>query len=128
LRSKSADNAIVEAHWSLLGLWAMALHTQYVLAPYQIPSHRISVATLLRGYRKAMNQYNSRPDPGESLTELLRQAVTDTYTRSNKASRDYPRKTKPRDAGAPRITRATPAQVKSAQQFKGKSVPVRLTA
>lgn len=128
LRSKSADNAVVEAHWSLLGLWAMALHTQYVLAPHQIPSHRISVAKLLRGYRKAMDQYKSRPDPDESLTELLRRAVTDTYTRSNKASRDYPRKTKPRDAGAPRITRATPAQVKSAQQFKSKSGPIRLTA
>jgi hypothetical protein len=128
LRSKSADNAMVEAHWSLLGLWAMALHTQYVLAPNQIPSHRISVAKLLRAHRKVMDQYQSRPDGGQSLTELLEQAVTDTYTRKNKASRDYPRKTKPRETGTPRITRATRAQVKSAQQFKNKSQPVRLTA
>jgi len=106
----------------------MALHTEYVLVPHRIPASRISVAKLLRAYRKVMDEYKSRPDAGQSLTELLRQAVTDSYTRTNKASRDYPRKTKPRDAGVPRITRATSAQVKSAQQFEGKSLPVRLTA
>ena len=128
LRSKSADNAVVEAHWSLLGLWAMALHTQHVLAPHHIPARRISVAKLLRAYRKVMAQYKTRPDRGESLTKMLRQAVTDTYTRSNKASRDYPRKTQPRAIGAPRITRATRAQVKSARQFKNTFARVRLTA
>jgi hypothetical protein len=128
LRSKSANNAVVEAHWSLLGLWAMALHMQHVLAPHHIPARRISVAKLLRAYRKVMAQYKTRPDPGESLNELLQGAVTDTYTRSNKASRDYPRKTQPRDTGAPRITRATRAQVKSAQQLKDNSAHVRLTA
>jgi hypothetical protein len=128
LRSKSARNAVVEAHWSLLGLWAMALHTQHLLAPQRIPARRVSVAKLLRAYRKVMDQYKTRPDPGQSLTELLRQAVTDTYTRSNKASRDYPRKKQDRAAGMPRITRATRAQVKSAQAFKDKCSRVGLTA
>ena len=71
LRSKSAENAQVEAQWSLLGLWAMGLHAQSVLAPEGIPTRRISVAGVLRAYRRPMREYKSRPDPGESLTERL---------------------------------------------------------
>ena len=128
LRSKSAQNAVVEAHWSLLGLWAMALHTQYVLAPRQIPARRISVANFLRAYRKTMAEYKTRPDAGESLTELLHKALIDAYERRNKASRAYPRKKKEKAVGAPKIRCATRAQVKLAQSFNSKRSYVRLTA
>jgi hypothetical protein len=127
LRSKSAQNALVEAHWSLLGLWAMALHTQLVLGP-EIPARRISVANLLRAYRETMGDYRLRPNAGESLTERLQKAVTDTYTRRNKTSRAYPRKKQETAAGPPKITRAARAQVKLAQHFKNKYTSVRLTA
>ena len=117
LRSKSAQNAVVEAHWSLLGLWAMALHTQHVLAPH-IPARRVSVAKLLRAYRTAMNEYKTRPAAGESLTERLQQAVTDTYTRTNKASRDYPRKVQ---AGRWRDGLPAPPERKSSQHKVSKT-------
>ena len=91
LRSKSAANIQVEADWSLLGLWAMALHAQSVLAVDGIPARRLSVASVLRAYRRAMREYKSRPAAGESLTELLRNAVIDSYKRGSKTSRGFPR-------------------------------------
>jgi hypothetical protein len=118
LRSKSADNAQVEAEWSLLGLWAMGLHAQSVLAPAGVPTRRISVAGVLRAYRRPMREYKSRPDPGESLTELLRSAVVDNYKRGSKASRDYPRKKHEQSIGPPKLLRATQKQIILAQQIK----------
>ena len=118
LRSKSAENAQVEAQWSLLGLWAMGLHAQSVLAPEGIPTRRISVAGVLRAYRQPMREYKSRPDPGESLTELLRGAVIDDYKRGSKASRDYPRKKQEVPPGPPKVFRATKKQILIAKQIK----------
>jgi hypothetical protein len=118
LRSKSADNAQVEAEWSLLGLWAMGLHAQSVLAQEGIPSRRVSVAGVLRAYRRAMREYKSRPDPGESLTELVRRAVIDTYNRSSKTSREYPRKKQEAAIGPPKVFQATEKQIFLAKQIK----------
>ena len=127
LRSKSAENAQVEAEWSLLGLWAMGLHAQSVLAPEGIPTRRISVAGVLRAYRRPMREYRSRPDPGESLTELLLKAVIDDYERGSKASRDYPRKKQEAPPGPPKVFRATKKQILLAKQIK-KTLPLGLTA
>ena len=118
LRSKSAENAQVEAEWSLLGLWAMGLHAQSVLAPEGIPTRRISVAGVLRAYRRPMREYKSRPDPGESLTELLRRAVIDNYKRGSKASRDYPRKKHEAPIGPPKVCPATEKQIFLAKRIK----------
>ena len=118
LRSKSAENAQVEAEWSLLGLWAMGLHAQSVLAPERIPTRRISVAGVLRAYRRPMREYKSRPDPGESLTELLRRAVIDNYKRGSKASRDYPRKKHEASIGPPKVFPATEKQIFLAKRIK----------
>ena len=118
LRSKSAENAQVEAEWSLLGLWAMGLHAQSVLTPEGIPTRRISVAGVLRAYRRPMREYKSRPDPGESLTDLLRRAVIDNYKRGSKASRDYPRKKHEASIGPPKVLPATKKQIFLAKQIK----------
>jgi hypothetical protein len=118
LRSKSADNVAVEVEWSLLGLWAMGLHAQSVLAPEGIPTRRISVAGVLRAYHRAMREYKSHPDPGESLTELLQRAVIDTYKRGSKASRDYTRQKQETPPGPPKVVGATKKQVILAKQIK----------
>jgi hypothetical protein len=118
LRSKSADNAQVEAEWSLLGLWAMALHAQAVLAADGVPARRLSVARILYAYRTAMREYKSHPDPGESLTELLRKAVIDSYKRGSKTSRDYPRKHQEPAVGPPKVFPATKKQINLAAQIK----------
>ena len=121
LRSDSGDNAELEATWSLLGLWAMSLHTQVELAGEDIPPRRISVAKMLRAYRTPLRQYKSAPDPGESFRELVSRAVIDSYQRAKKNSRDYPRKKHGHAIGAPQILNATQDQINIAQRLRNQS-------
>jgi Transposase DDE domain len=127
LLSDSAENAQVEAQWSLLGLWAMAFHAQHVLAQKQVPAKRVSIARVLRAFRQAMREYKSRPDAGESLIEQLQSAVIDDYKRGCKTSRAYPRKKQETAAGPPKIFYATDKQIHLARQIKEK-LHVGLTA
>ena len=118
LRSHSADNAELEATWSLLGLWAMGLHAEVELARQGVPARRISVAKLLFAYRRSLRESKSHPDPGESLLELLAKAVIDPYKRGDKTSRDYPRKKQGHAIGSPKIQRATKAQIDMAREIR----------
>jgi hypothetical protein len=127
LRSHNPDNAMVELHWSLLGMWAMGLHSHARLVQQGVPPERISFAGVWRAYRRPMREYKSRPDPGERLTELLDRAIIDPYQRKNKTSRDYPRKKQEQAAGPPVILAASRTQVRLAQEVKIKQRK-RLTA
>jgi len=127
LRSHSADNAELEATWSLLGLWAMMLHAQVILMEKGVPPKRISVAGVLLGYRSSLREYKSAPDPGESLYEMVGKAVIDSYERANKSSRDYPRKKQEQVPGAPKVRNATKAQINAAKEIRDQ-LPSRLTA
>jgi hypothetical protein len=127
LRSHRAENAALEATWSLLGLWAMMFHAQVILKDKEVPPKRISVAGVLRGYRRSLREYKSRPDPGESLYELVGKAVIDPYQRANKSSRDYPRKKQEQAAGAPKVRNATKAQIHAAKEIRDQ-LSLRLTA
>jgi hypothetical protein len=127
LRSHTADNAELEATWSLLGLWAMGLHAEVQLAQEDVPAPRMSVAGILRAYRKSMREYKSPPDPGESLRELVSRAVIDPYKRVNKTSRGYPRKKHGHAIGSPQIRKATKDQIRIAQEIRDQP-PLGLTA
>jgi hypothetical protein len=127
LRSHCGENAELEATWSLLGLWAMGLHAQVGLASRGVPACRISMAGVLRAYRRSLREYKSPADPGESLHELLSRAVIDPYKRANKTSREYPRKKQGHAIGAPKIDCATKAQIDMAQEIRDQH-PLRLTA
>ena len=127
LRSHMADHAELEAVWSMLGLWSMGLHAQVELAQQGVPARRISVAKFLRAYRKSLREYKSHPEPGEGLTDLLSKAVIDSYTRANKASRDYPCKKKGHAIGSPEIQEATQDQIKRARKIRDQ-LPLGLTA
>jgi hypothetical protein len=118
LRSRNPDNAMVELHWSLLGMWAMGLHSHAHLLKQEIPPERMSFAGIWRAYRRPMREYKSHPDPGECMTEILDRAVIDPYHRKNKASRDYPRQKQERPAGPPIIQKATRKQIKQARCVK----------
>jgi hypothetical protein len=122
LRSHTADHAELEATWSLLGFWAMALHAEVQLAPDGVAANRISVAKILSAYRKSMREYKSPPDPGESLWQLVSEAVIDPYKRANKSSRDYPRKKHGHAIGAPQIQNATKDQIKTARVIRDQVV------
>ena len=116
LRSLRAENAEVEATWSLLGLWALTLHGQAELSCDAVPASRVSVAGLLRAYRGAMREPRSAPGPGESLWERLGSATIDGYHRRSKASRDYPRKNRTEPIGAPKIRSATAGEIERANR------------
>lgn len=118
LRSHAADNAELEAAWSLSGLWALGLHGQAELAREGVPARRVSVAGLLFAYRRSLREYKSEPDPGESLRELVLRSVIDPYRRANKSSRDYPRKKQGRAIGAPEIRPATRDQINAAREIR----------
>jgi hypothetical protein len=122
LRSQVADHAELEATWSLIGLWAMSLHTQVELSKEGIPPERISVAGMLLAYRRTMREYKSRPEAGESLREMLLEAVIDSYSRKSKTSRDYPRKRTRKREMVPKVLVATPQQMNNAKSFKGQCV------
>jgi hypothetical protein len=121
LLSGSAENAQVEAQWSLLGMWAMAFHAQHILAQKKIPPKRMSIARVLRAFRQAMREYKSRPDVGESLIEQLETAVLDNYTRGRKTSREYPRKKQETATSPPNFFDATDKQIDLARRIKNES-------
>lgn len=128
LRSQNPDNALVELHWSLLGMWAMGLHSHSRLVGQGVSPERISFAGVWRAYRRPMREYKSPPDPGERMRQLIDRALIDPYQRRNKASRDYPLKKQEQSAGPPILRKATRAQVQLATQVKREQTKKGLTA
>jgi hypothetical protein len=118
LRSHSADNAQIEADWSVVGLWAMSAHAQYELGKQGVPPHKISIAQMLSAYRLTMNEYKSRPDRGEEFHTMLSKATIDDYDRQSKESRAYPRKKTHEATGPPVVVKATTEQKRKAKQIK----------
>lgn len=118
LRSASAENALLELHWSLAGLWAMAL---YALVQFQLaglPPRRLSIAKTLRAFRRMMRDYLHPAERGQSLRERLRAALIDPYQRHDKTSRDYPRKKQESPPGPPQIMLATGIHIELAQALR----------
>lgn len=117
LRSLEADNARLELEWSLLGLWAMAFYAQVELARKRVPASKVSIAGVLRAFRRMLRDYLHPAVPEQSLCALVRRAVIDDYPRQNKASRIDTRRKYDPPPGPPDIRRATPAQVRLAQRL-----------
>ncbi len=118
LRSTSAWNAAVELEWSLAGLWGLGLSAAAELAKTGTSLSRISVAGVLRAFRRLLRDYLHPVAPGQTLCRLLRSALIDPYRRKTKQSRDYPRKKKHEVIGVPTITDASPQQVRQARLIK----------
>ena len=117
LRSLEAHNAKLELEWSLLGLWAMAFYAQVQLAPQGIPASRLSMAGVLRAFRRMLRDYLHPADARQSLCALVRRAVIDDYQRTNKASRHKTRRKYDPPPGPPEIRTASYAQVRLAQRL-----------
>lgn len=129
LRSKSADNAELEAQWSLLGLWAMSLYTSLQHHAAGVSPARRSIANMLRAFRKPMHQYAVHPKPGADLHSRLLAAVLDDYERtSSKSSRNGPNRKTKRRLGPPEITTATSEQITAAKKIRDTISTKRLTA
>ena len=117
LRSLEANNAKLELEWSLLGLWAMAFYAQVQLAPRGIPTSRLSMAGVLRAFRRMLRDYLHPADAQQSLCALVRRAVIDDYRRSNKASRHKTRRKYDPPPGPPEICTARRDQIRLARQL-----------
>ena len=120
LRSTTPDNAEVEMHWSLLGLWAMSLYALVQATKRGVEPRRLSAAQMLLAFRRMLRDYRHPVERGRSLCNLLGQAVIDDYTRPNKNSRNYPRKKRESPPGPPHIAPATPSQRQRAKQLKNR--------
>jgi hypothetical protein len=115
LRSARAENAHVEMEWSLTGLWAMTLYALTMIRPRGFPAQRLSVARVLRAFRRTLRDYLHPLEPRHRLRDWLRLAVIDDYCRKSKSSRDYPRKKQERPPGAPTILNASKMQLRWAR-------------
>lgn len=118
LRSTSAEHALVELHWSLAGLWAMAFYALIQLQQAELPLDRLSIAQTLRAFRRMMRDYRHPAERGQSLKDRLRTALIDPYHRANKNSRNYPRKKQEHPAGPPQLVAASKAQIQQAQALR----------
>jgi len=117
LRSTCADNAQVEIEWSLGGLWAMALYSLVEAKERGTPPCRLSIAQTLRAFRRMLRDYRHPSQRGQQLRDHLRSAVIDSYVRSNKTSRDYPRKKRESPPGKPLLKNASKQQVEHAKRL-----------
>ena len=117
LRSTSAENARLELEWSLVGLWAMGFYVLLDARRAETLPAKLSVATMLRAFRRTMKDYRHPAERGWRLRRILREAKIDSYARQNKTSRNYPRKKKETPPGSPIINNATPRQVARAKDL-----------
>lgn len=118
MRSTSAENALLEMHWSYVGLWAMALYALIEFRHENLPPNRLSIAQMLHAFRRMMRDYLHPSENGLRLRERLRSALIDTYLRKSKASRGYPRKKQERPPGPPRVVNASRSQVQLAKTIR----------
>ena len=102
LRSRTADNALVELEWSLVGLWLIQLFAVKEQIKIGSPPQCSSVACALAAIRDAMRWQDSVVPTPHAMAQRLAMAVKDKYTRhSSKKARhrtsgkDQPSATKP---------------------------------
>ena len=114
LRSRTANHALVELDWSLIGLWLIQLLAVKEQLQWDSPPENSSVAGALRVIQAAMRAWYSPAPRNLTLSRQLRSAVRDTYRRTtSKKARYQPNyKDKPCRTG-PQIKTATPSQRKA---------------
>lgn len=120
LRSASATNARVELEWSIVGLWGMGLFATAELNRRRISLRRLSMAAVLKAFRRIARDYLHPSDRRTTLRRQIGQALIDCYQRQNKTSRNYPRKKQERPAGKPVIKYARKTQTNLARRLKMK--------
>lgn len=120
LRSTCANNARMELEWSLVGLWVMGFYALTEARKVNTLPAKLSVANMLKAFRRTMRDYRHPAERGWRLRRLLQKAVIDSYVRTRKTSRNYPRKKQESPPGSPIINQATAQQVARAKEFATK--------
>jgi hypothetical protein len=102
LRSRTAENALVELHWSLVGLSLVQLFAVKEQIKVGSPPEHSSVALALSAIRAAMRNWSRIINDPQELTRDLRAATKDAYQRTRPKQgryrpgyKDKPTATKP---------------------------------
>jgi hypothetical protein len=128
LLSRTGGACLVEARWTLLGLWLLGLMTVARLIRAGADPLRLSVARARDAVRRALRGRRARRGP-RGLDGELRAAARDGYARrGSKAARDDPRKKRTKPPGPPRIQPATEEQIKRARRVPPPEIPLTWTA
>lgn len=116
LRSRTADHALVELEWSLVGLWLVQLFAIKEQIRIASPPERSSVASALAVIHDSMRSGSSTVSDPRALARRFAAAVKDDYQRQrSKRARYQPNyKDKP-SCTKPSLVAATAAQRKAYQ-------------
>jgi len=123
LRSRTAENALVELQWSLVGLTLVQLFAVKEQIKVGSPPAQSSVALALSAIQGAMRHWSRTINDPKELVRRLRDATKDQYrrTRSKQARYRPHNKDKP-TATKPILIAATPQQRRAYQAFLANAV------
>jgi hypothetical protein len=131
LRCRNDQRLLAELNWSIM---AMAVAELFALkeqlakqsgksrAKKQVadPAKR-SLAQTVRVIRGCMRDCEGIPEPGQELSALLANAVTDNYVRKKpQAARYRPSKPNRKPIGAPKVRKITAQEKKQAKKIEAK--------
>jgi hypothetical protein len=130
LLGRTPTTCLLEAAWTLLGLWLLALTAARRIAQAGGDPKRLSPARARDVVRQAMR--DGRPPRGRrkpSLSRELAACVKDPYKRRGpKAARNYPRKKQEKPPGPPKIRPATTTEIQRAARFPLPNITYQWTA
>jgi Transposase DDE domain len=119
LRSRTADNALVELHWSLVGLSLVQLFAVKEQIKIASPPTQSSVALALSAVQDAMRNWSGIATDRHTLTRRLRAATKDTYQRTGTKQARYRPSNKDKPcATLPSIRQATVRQRRNYRAFQ----------
>jgi hypothetical protein len=119
LRSRTAENALIELHWSLVGLSLVQLFAVKEQIKIASPPAQSSVALALSAVQDAMRNWSQAHNDPVALERRLRAARKDSYQRTrSKQGRYRPKyKDKP-SATEPIVRQATARQRRDYRAFR----------
>jgi len=119
LRSRTADNALVELHWSLVGLSLVQLFAVKEQIKVDSPPEHSSVALALSAIQDAMRNWSRMTSDPAALARQLRAARKDTYQRTRKKQGRYRPQIKDKpSATEPILRQATARQRRDYHAFR----------
>jgi len=123
LLSRSAENALVELEWIVLGYTAMMLYSVDEMVHQEIDIGRLSSAKIILAFRQTARDYLHEVEPDATLNHRICRALKDAYQRTtSKESRNYPSKRKHKPPGKPIIEKANELQKNVAKELKKQSL------
>lgn len=117
--SRKPETCLAEAQCTILGIWLLGLLSVRRLINQGITPRAFSVAKARNAIRKVTRRVAAHRSHRRELEWGLRSAILDKYKRRGpKAARNYPRKKQEKPPGAPKIRKASAAEIKRAAKLR----------